>query len=131
MRVIVIGTAPQRRDLRERLDSQADIVGEFESLAAARASGVAADAWLVAPPQAVRTDDDPDRPGEPVETLTRREIEVLDLLALGLQNRTIAERLGISDQTVKFHVASITGKLGAANRTDAVRRGLRRGLITL
>ena len=131
MRVIVIGTARQRRDLRERLDSPPDIVGEFESLAAARASGVTADAWLAAPPRTARTDDDPDPPGEPVETLTRREIEVLDLLALGLQNRAIAERLGISDQTVKFHVSSITGKLGAANRTDAVRRGLRRGLITL
>ena len=43
----------------------------------------------------------------------------------------IAERLGISDQTVKFHVASISGKLGAANRTDAVRLAVRRGLITL
>ena len=43
----------------------------------------------------------------------------------------IAERLGISDQTVKFHVASIFGKLGAANRTDAVRRAVRRGVITL
>ena len=130
MRVIAIGTARQRRDLRERLDSPPDIVGEFESLAAARASGVTADAWLAAPPRAARTDDGPDPPAE-VETLTRREIEVLDLLALGLQNRAIAERLGISDQTVKFHVSSITGKLGAANRTDAVRRGLRRGLITL
>jgi ATP/maltotriose-dependent transcriptional regulator MalT len=65
------------------------------------------------------------------EPLTPREIEVLELLAEGLPNRAIAARLGISDQTVKFHVASISGKLGAANRTDAVRRGVRRGLITL
>jgi two-component system, NarL family, nitrate/nitrite response regulator NarL len=56
---------------------------------------------------------------------------VLELLAEGLPNKAIAARLGISDQTVKFHVASITGKLGAANRTDAVRRAVRRGLITL
>ena len=65
------------------------------------------------------------------EPLTPREIEVLELLAEGLPNKAIAERLGISDQTVKFHVASISGKLGATNRTDAVRRAVRRGLITL
>jgi DNA-binding CsgD family transcriptional regulator len=65
------------------------------------------------------------------EPLTPREIQVLELLAEGLPNKAIAERLGISDQTVKFHVASISGKLGAANRTDAVRRAVRRGLITL
>ena len=47
---------------------------------------------------------------------------MLELLAEGLPNKAIAARLGISDQTVKFHVASIAGKLGAANRTDAVRR---------
>ncbi|MGH9253963.1 MAG: response regulator transcription factor [Vicinamibacterales bacterium] len=65
------------------------------------------------------------------EPLTRREIQVLELLAEGLPNKAIGERLGISDQTVKFHVASISAKLGAANRTDAVRRAVRRGLITL
>jgi len=48
-----------------------------------------------------------------------------------LPNKGIARRLDISDQTVKFHVASIYGKLGASNRTDAVRRALRRGLITI
>ena len=56
---------------------------------------------------------------------------MLELLAEGPANKAIAERFGISDQTVKFHVASIFGKLGAANRTDAVRRAVRRGLITL
>ena len=65
------------------------------------------------------------------ETLTPRELDVLALMAEGLSNKRIAERLGISDQTVKFHVASIGGKLNALNRTDAVRRGLRRGLISL
>jgi DNA-binding NarL/FixJ family response regulator len=58
-------------------------------------------------------------------------VQVLELLAEGLPNKRIAERLGISDQTVKFHVSSISGKLGAVNRTDAVRRAVRRGLITL
>jgi DNA-binding NarL/FixJ family response regulator len=56
---------------------------------------------------------------------------VLELVAEGLPNKTIADRLGISDQTVKFHIASISGKLGAANRTDVVRRAARRGLIAL
>jgi len=71
-------------------------------------------------------------PEEPAdEPLTSREVEVLELLAEGLPNKAIASRLGISDQTVKFHVASISGKLGAANRTDAVRRAVRRGLISL
>ena len=65
------------------------------------------------------------------EPLTPREIDVLELLAEGLPNKAIAGRLGISDQTVKFHIASICGKLGAANRTDAVRRAVRRGLIAL
>ena len=65
------------------------------------------------------------------EPLTPREIEVLNLLAEGLANKAIAARLGISDQTVKFYVASICGKLGAANRTDAVRIALTRGLISL
>jgi DNA-binding NarL/FixJ family response regulator len=65
------------------------------------------------------------------EALTAREVQVLELLAEGLPNKAIAARLAISDQTVKFHVASIAGKLGAANRTDVVRRAVRRGLITL
>jgi DNA-binding NarL/FixJ family response regulator len=65
------------------------------------------------------------------EPLTPRETDVLELLAEGLANKPIAARLGISDQTLKFHVASICGKLGAANRTDAVRRAVRRGLVSL
>ena len=65
------------------------------------------------------------------ETLTPREVEVLELLAQELPNKAIAARLGISDQTVKFHVSSICGKLGATNRTDAVRRAIRRGLVTI
>ena len=67
----------------------------------------------------------------PLDQLSPREREVLELMAQGLSNKAIASRLGISDQTVKFHVASIGGKLGAANRTDTVRRAVRRGLIAL
>jgi NarL family two-component system response regulator YdfI len=65
------------------------------------------------------------------EALTSREKEVLGLLAEGLGNKEIAARLGISDHTAKFHVASILGKLGAASRTEAVSIGMRRGLILL
>jgi DNA-binding NarL/FixJ family response regulator len=96
------------------------IVGEYETLGAARAAAVESEAILVAPADEVRT-----------EELTAREVGVLELLAEGLPNKAIAARLGISDQTVKVHVASIAGKLGAANRTDVVRRAVRRGLISL
>ena len=65
------------------------------------------------------------------EQMTKREREVLDLLGEGLGNRAIAERLGISEHTVKFHLESIYGKLGATTRGEAIRRGFRRGLITL
>ena len=65
------------------------------------------------------------------EALTPRELEVLALLAEGLGNKEIAGRLRISEHTVKFHVASILGKLGAGSRTEAVALGVRRGLIML
>jgi DNA-binding CsgD family transcriptional regulator len=66
-----------------------------------------------------------------VEALTVRERDVLELLAEGLSNRRVAERLGISEHTVKFHVASIYGKLGASSRAELIRRAARRGLITI
>jgi len=65
------------------------------------------------------------------EELTRRETEVLRLLADGLPNREIAERLHISEHTIKFHIRSILGKLGASSRTEAVTLGFRSGLIEL
>jgi len=70
-------------------------------------------------------------PDEQDEALTGREREVLELLSQGLSNKLIARRLQISEHTVKFHVSSVSNKLGAASRTDAVSRGIRRGLITL
>lgn len=65
------------------------------------------------------------------EALTNREREVLELVSQGLSNKLIARRLQISEHTVKFHISSISTKLGASSRTDAVSRGIRRGLITL
>lgn len=68
---------------------------------------------------------------QPVEELTPREFEVLQLLAEGLSNKAIAQRLGLSENTVKFHIGSIYGKLGAHNRTEAVTQAARLGLIVL
>ena len=65
------------------------------------------------------------------EPLTAREREVLELVSQGLSNKLIARSLQISEHTVKFHISSISTKLGASSRTDAVSRGVRRGLITL
>lgn len=73
----------------------------------------------------------PDSEDELLTELTARELQVLRLLAEGLSNRDIAERLGISEHTIKFHIASILGKLQASSRTEAVTRGVRSGLIEL
>jgi len=66
-----------------------------------------------------------------IESLTPRELEVLHWLAQGLQNKEIAIELVISERTVKFHVSSIMGKLGAGNRTEAVTIAAQQGLIDL
>jgi DNA-binding NarL/FixJ family response regulator len=161
MRVVLIGSVRGRARLRDQLrDTSIQIVGEAPTLSAARAGDadaflVANDTVRDTDYTVTETDspardtdytaEDTDYPGKTdftdktedadyadyTEPLTRREIEVLDLLAEGLPNKAIAARLGISDQTVKFHVSSICGKLGAANRTDAVRRAVRRGIINL
>jgi DNA-binding NarL/FixJ family response regulator len=68
---------------------------------------------------------------EPDEELTRRETEVLRMMTAGLSNRGIASTLGISEHTVKFHIASIFGKLGTSSRTEAVTEGIQRGLVLL
>ena len=134
MRVLLVGSPSGRARLRAQLAAASiDVVAEFGSLAAARGSDVDSDAIVVSSDTALNEsrlpDDRDDR--DIVEPLTPREIEVLELLAEGLPNKAIADRLKISDQTVKFHVSSISAKLGAVNRTDAVRRAVRRGLITL
>jgi two-component system, NarL family, response regulator YdfI len=66
-----------------------------------------------------------------IEALTPREMEVLRAMADGLQNKEIAQQLGISEHTAKFHVASILGKLDATTRAEAVAIGMRRGLIPI
>jgi DNA-binding NarL/FixJ family response regulator len=66
-----------------------------------------------------------------VEPLTERELEVLQGLARGLANKQLAMLLGISEHTVKFHVSAIYSKLGATNRTEAVRLGVHQGFVVL
>lgn len=65
------------------------------------------------------------------EPLTPRELEVFELVGKGLSNRDIAEALGISTHTAKYHVAQILAKVNAATRAEAVSEGLRSGLIGL
>jgi DNA-binding NarL/FixJ family response regulator len=125
MRIVIVGGAAARARLAALLPDGIEVVGEARTLGAAREASASADAFLVAP----------GRPADPapheIDPLTARELDVLELLALGHANKAIAARLGIGPQTVKFHVASICGKLGAANRTDAARRAFRYGLVAL
>lgn len=107
-----------------------EIVGEAVTLTDATSRFPNADAFVLTG-QAIALSErsrDMDVADEP---LTARELEVLELLAEGLPNKSIADRLHISDQTVKFHVSSICGKLGVRNRTSAVRAAVRRGILTL
>jgi DNA-binding NarL/FixJ family response regulator len=134
MRAILVGTPHDRARLRSQLDrGSIEIVAEFPTLAGARRSETDVDAIIMAEAESGRRRslDVASDEGPPVEPLTGRETQVLELMAEGLPNKAIAVELGISDQTVKFHVSSIAGKLGASNRTDAVRRAVRRGLIAL
>jgi DNA-binding NarL/FixJ family response regulator len=140
MRVLLAGSASSRARIRAQLAAASiDVVAEFSSLTAARSSDIESDAIIVSPgtptdnslAEDVRNGDDDSEDDLRIDPLTPREVQVLELLAEGLPNKAIADRLKISDQTVKFHVSSISTKLGAANRTDAVRRAVRRGLITL
>ena len=123
MKVVLVGPPDLRARLRAEMNGSATIVGEFASLGSAQAARLDADAFVMA---AGNGDDE-----EVFEALTPREIQVLELLAEGRSNKAIGQGLGISDQTVKFHVAAIAGKLGAVNRTDAVRRAIRRGIVSV
>jgi DNA-binding CsgD family transcriptional regulator len=110
----VASNSAVRAELRALLESAGvRVSGEGETPEEAQAGDAAPDALVV------------------FEPLTMRERDVLEWLSLGLSNRAIAERLGISEHTVKFHVASIYGKLGVSSRAEAVRGAARRGLITL
>jgi ATP/maltotriose-dependent transcriptional regulator MalT len=120
LRVFLSGRASDDLDaLRERLmaDTYLELVDRAELAEAV--------ITLPAVARAARRYD------EPVEHLTTRERDVLALVADGLPNREIASALAISEHTVKFHLASIFGKLGVSTRTEAVQRGLRLGVIQI
>ena len=115
-----------RLGCRAMLSRQSD----EEQLAAALAA--VASGLAVFSPSLVESLQSPARPsGATASDLTPRESEVLALLAEGLTNKAIAQRLTISEHTVKFHVNAILGKLDAQSRTDAVVRATRLGLIAL
>ncbi|MFL6279887.1 MAG: response regulator transcription factor [Vicinamibacterales bacterium] len=124
MRVVLVGPALRRQRARRELPDNIIIVGEAATAATGRVVAAAANAYVLMIPPAA--DEDP-----LVEPLTPRERQVLELVADGLPNKAVAATLGVSDETVKFHLASVFGKLGASNRTDAVRRALKRGLLTI
>ncbi|HJW84040.1 MAG TPA: response regulator transcription factor [Anaerolineae bacterium] len=65
----------------------------------------------------------------PAETLTPRELELLQYIVDGLSNKAIAEKLSLSENTVKYHIKNILQKLGAQNRTEAATHALRDGLL--
>jgi DNA-binding CsgD family transcriptional regulator len=136
LRAILVGLPVDRARLRAELrDAGLDIVAEATTMPEARALELEVDALVVLPAgdrwRPGRSYPDSGADDELDEPLTPREREVLAWLAEGLSNKAIARRLAISDQTVKFHIASIYGKLGAANRADAVRRAVRRGLVEI
>ncbi len=112
-RIVVRARDPLLRSLiLERLAGLGDLAGEGDG-----AGPGVADALVTV------TGDEP--------SLTPRETEVLGLLAEGLANKEIAARLAFSTHTAKFHVESVLRKLDAANRAEAVKEGIRRGLIVL
>ena len=115
-----------RLGCRGLLPRQADA----EQLAAA-VMAVAAGLVVLAPALAVALSPGEETNDVAFSDLTPRELEVLRLVTEGLTNKAIAQRLAISDHTVKFHVNAILSKLGAQSRTDAVVRATRLGLIAL
>ena len=104
----------------------AEILAAIEAVAAGLAAFGADELDLLLPASSAEYDHEP-----ALEALSAREIEVLALMAQGLANKNIADRLSISEHTVKFHVSSILSKLGAATRTEAVTRGLKDGLLVI
>ena len=124
MRIVLVGPPRNRDRLRGDLVAAGFEIALETAVRPEPGPALAGiDAIVEAPPET--------RSARVQEQLTAREREVLAHLAEGLSNKAIAQTLGISDQTVKFHVAAIIGKLSAANRTDAVRRAIRLGLVAI
>jgi DNA-binding NarL/FixJ family response regulator len=133
--VLLTGDELAARDLAEAGFASWGVVSPAAGAAELQAAIAAVAAGLVVMPPAVAQSraalPGPDERGPFEEHLTDREREVLELAGQGFGNREIARQLGISDHTVKFHLSTIYGKLGVSGRTEAIRLGLRRGLISL
>lgn len=110
-------------EIRQRLTADAARAGWRVVATRDQAEVVLTAAPPATPARPVRTAETTD--DRPFEDLTPREREVLTLLAEGAGNREIAERLGVTEHTVKFHLGAIFGKLGATTRTEAVRKAMR------
>ena len=141
--LILVGEAPPPSDLTAvlRAGARAVLLSEVTSDELGATIRAVARGLLVLPPVLARalvargaggaTFEDRGPDAGPEQPLTEREREVLQLLALGLPNKTIARRLGVSEHTIKFHVGSLLAKLAAGSRTEAVTRAARMGLVTL
>jgi DNA-binding CsgD family transcriptional regulator len=128
-RVVLVGPPAATRALRETLEAAGiTVVGEVLSPDDIP-DEESHDAVVVAQASSEPEEASEGETDAPIEPLTAREREVLELVSEGLPNKAIASRLGVSDHTVKFHLSSIFGKLGVSTRTEAVRRAVRAGLI--
>ncbi len=131
LRVVLVGPPGVTHEIRDLLEaSGVSVVSEVVSPDDIPEEGTH-DTVVVASSAGERDEGDEGEEAAPIEALTVREREVLELLSEGLPNKTIASRLGVSEHTVKFHLSSIFGKLGVSTRTEAVRRAVRAGLINL
>jgi DNA-binding NarL/FixJ family response regulator len=140
--VLLSGTlsaAITRSASRLKIRSVLPLVITTHQLVAAIAATVAGFAVTLPRPSSPAGDEirgirpEPGNPGQlsPAEHLTAREVEVLRLVALGRGNKEVAAQLNVSEHTVKFHVSSVLGKLGARSRTEAVTIGILRGLVAI
>jgi len=124
-RVIVLGADSPRELLRAGARGALPATASEDQIAAA-IRAAAAD-LVVLPYESTTSPAVP----QAASGLTARETEVLRMVAEGLANKEIAWRLGISEHTVKFHVSSVLGKLGAGSRAEAISAGIRQGAIML
>ncbi len=134
MPVVLLGAEPAlfRQLLSEEPQPRAYLLKGATGDEIAVAVHAVAQGLVVTDPAVARRSLTPGTLAEPpLSPLTEREQDVLQLVALGLPNKGIALRLGISEHTVKFHVGAILGKLGAASRTEAVTLAVRSGLLPL
>jgi DNA-binding NarL/FixJ family response regulator len=128
--LVLVSEAEHARTL-VRGGAQGALVREASSEQVAAASLAVASGLHVFDRETFSAWSSPRAPGGAQPVLTPREQQVLELVAAGSSNRAIAEELGVSEHTVKFHVRSLLDKLGADTRADAVARAARRGVLTL